>query len=109
MEQSFFYIAGIALVVAAVALSAVGLRYERFPLSRGTMAGVLAAFALLVTAAAAAAVIGARDEQEHRRAELAHEAAAEEEAGEESAEAEETGTEGPPGATEREQEAAEAE
>jgi hypothetical protein len=110
MEQTLFYIVGSALVAAAVALSAVGLRYERFPLSRGSLTAVLAGLALLVVATSAAAVIAARDEQKHRRAEWAHEAEkAGHEAGAESAEAEETGTEGPPGATEHDQEAAEAE
>src|SRR6185295_17213961 len=34
MEETLFYVFGIALVLSAVALSAMGLRSERFPASR---------------------------------------------------------------------------
>ncbi len=100
MEQTPFFIAGAILVVLALIVSFIGLRNENFPSSRGAMTAGIGLIALVVVGTAAAAVINARDEQEHRRAELAHEA------GEESAEAEQTGTEGPAGASEEEQQTA---
>jgi plastocyanin len=103
MEQTPFYIAGGILVAIALVVSFVGLRFEDFPRSRGLLMGGLALFGLLVVATAAAAVINARDEQQHRRAELAEE---EHLAGAESAEAEETGAEGPDIASPDEQQAA---
>jgi plastocyanin len=78
MEETLFYALGIGLVLAALLLSAVGLRSTTFP-SKPLMALGVVAFVLLVGATMAAAVINARDEQEKRRAELAHEAGAAEE------------------------------
>jgi plastocyanin len=101
--QTVFYIIGGALAVLAVVVSFFGLRERSFPGSRAALAGGFAVFALLVAATATAAVISARDEQEHRAEELAEEGAAEEAVeGEEAAEAEATGTEGPSGASEAE-------
>jgi mono/diheme cytochrome c family protein len=84
-EQTIFYVLGGALVLVALALSAVGLRNERFPGARGLQLAVTAAVVVLVGATAAFAWISAEEEQEHREAELA-EAAGEdgEEAGGES-------------------------
>jgi plastocyanin len=106
MEQTPFYIVGGILIVLALVVSFLGLRDDKFPPSRGVMMGGIALFAMFVVVTAATAVISARDEQEHRRAELAE---AEHEAGAESAEAEETGTEGSDIASESEQEGAAAE
>jgi hypothetical protein len=52
-----FYIAGGLLVVFALALSAIGVRSETFPPSRGARAGVLTAAVVLVAAAMVSAVL----------------------------------------------------
>ena len=75
MEQTAFFVIGIALVVIALVVSVVGLRYERFPGSRlalGAGAGVLV---VMVAATTTTAVINAREEQKEHN----EEAAAEEE------------------------------
>ncbi len=92
MEPELFYWIGGALTVAALIVSAIGLRSENFPPSRGVMAGVIGIFVFLVVGSTTYAVVNARDEQAKHRAELAHEQA---EAGAEELEAEETGAEGP--------------
>lgn len=71
MEQTTFYIVGGALVVLALAVSAVGLRFADFPRSRAALAAALALVAIAVVATTTAAVVAARDEQQHRRAEKA--------------------------------------
>ena len=71
MDKTMFYALGISLVVAALAVSAVGLRFESFPSSRSQFAGVLAVFAALVGATAVFAVRNAQDEQAHLEAERA--------------------------------------
>jgi mono/diheme cytochrome c family protein len=73
MEETAFYVLGIALVVIALALSAVGLRQERFPAS-GSLAGlVVGAFVVLVVATGAFAWIHAADHQREYAPELAEE------------------------------------
>jgi mono/diheme cytochrome c family protein len=91
MNETLFYVLGIGLVVVAVLVAALGLRFEKFPGSKGLLAGATVAFAALVVATAAFAWLNAEDEQEHREAELAE--AAEESAAEDEAaqEAEEVG------------------
>jgi plastocyanin len=93
MAQTVFYVIGIALVVAALGVSALGLRNRSFPPTRAALAGGVALFVVLVGATTTAAVINARDEQEHRENELAAEAAEEQEAAkeEQAQEAGETG------------------
>lgn len=81
-DQTIFYVLGGLLVLAALALSAVGLRDERFPGARGLQLGVTATVVVLVGATAAFAWMSAEEEQEHREAELAE--AAEQGGGEES-------------------------
>lgn len=76
MEETLFYVFGIALVLSAVALSAVGLRSERFPASRVLLLGLVAYFAGLVGATATFAVLNAREEQRDRDAEHAEAAEA---------------------------------
>jgi plastocyanin len=76
MEETLFYVFGIALVLSALALSALGLRSERFPSSRVVLAGVVAYFVALVGATSTFAVLNARDEQRKRDAEHAETAAA---------------------------------
>jgi plastocyanin len=76
MEQTAFYVVGIALVLISLVVSVIGLRSEGFPGSRLALTAGAALLVLFVTGTITAAVISARDEQEHRN----EEAAAEEEA-----------------------------
>jgi plastocyanin len=92
VEPELFYWIGGATALAALVVSAIGIRSEKFPPSRGVMAGVIGIFVFLVVGSTTYAVVNARDEQSKHRAELAHE---QEEAGAEELEAEETGAEGP--------------
>ena len=71
MNETLFYVLGIALVVVALVVSAIGLRFERFPASRGVLALGLGIVAVLVGATATFAWIQAEDEQEHRDEEIA--------------------------------------
>jgi plastocyanin len=82
-----FYVFGIALTVAALIVSFVGLRSERFPGSRGLLAAVVAFMGALVVASCAFAVALAREESKHREEEVA-EFQAEQEEAEEAAAAE---------------------
>lgn len=92
MEPELFYWIGGATALAALVVSAIGIRSEKFPPARGAMAGVIAIFVFLVVGSTTYAVVNARDEQAKHRAELEHE---QEEAGAEELEAEATGAEGP--------------
>ena len=65
MGDLFFPI-GIGLILLAVAVSAMGLRNEGFPSSRGALLGTIAVFALVVAATMTTAVINAKDEQQAR-------------------------------------------
>jgi|SRR5918994_1033042 plastocyanin len=85
MEQTAFFVVGIALVVVALVVSISGLRYPGFPGSRPALAGGAALLVLLVAGATTTAVINAREEQKEHN----EEAAAEEEQTE--TQAEETG------------------
>jgi plastocyanin len=71
MDKTLFYVFGIALVVSALAVSAVGLRFEKFPPNRLVLAAVLAWFAALVGATATFGVLNASKEQRDREAEQA--------------------------------------
>jgi uncharacterized cupredoxin-like copper-binding protein len=73
MDQTLFYVFGIALVISAVGIALVGLKFENFPSSRGVLVGVIMYFAALVGATAVFAVLNARDEQRDREAEQAAE------------------------------------
>jgi plastocyanin len=75
MDETLFYAFGIALVLSALALSALGFRSESFPPSRIVLAGVVAYFVALVGATTTFAVLNARDEQRKRDAEQAEAAA----------------------------------
>ena len=75
MEETLFYVFGIALVLSALALSAWGLRSGGFPASRIVLSGLIAYFVLLVGATTTFAVLNAREEQRDREAEEAAEAA----------------------------------
>ena len=72
-NQTVFYVLGIALVIAAVLVAFGGLRFDRFPPSRGALIGVTVLFAALVVATATFAWRSAEDEQHHRETELAAE------------------------------------
>jgi mono/diheme cytochrome c family protein len=76
MEETLFYVFGIALVVCALAVTAVGLRFESFPPSRGALVGIVVVFAALVGATATFAWMNAEDEQSEHAAEHAEERAA---------------------------------
>jgi uncharacterized cupredoxin-like copper-binding protein len=73
MDKTLFFVFGIALVVSAVGIAVVGLKFENFPPSRGGLIGVIMYFAALVGATAVFAVLNARDEQHEREAEQAAE------------------------------------
>jgi plastocyanin len=77
MEETLFYVFGIALVLSALALSAWGLRSGGFPPSRVVLTGLIAYFVMLVGATTTFAVLNAREEQRHREAEQAEAAPAE--------------------------------
>jgi mono/diheme cytochrome c family protein len=66
MNETLFYVLGIGLVALALIVSAVGLRMEKFPPSKGAMLGATALFATAVIATMAFAWLNAEDEQEHR-------------------------------------------
>lgn len=70
-NETAFYILGGALVVLALVTSFLGLRWEKFPTSKGMLAGVVAIFAVLVGATAAFSWLNGEDEQDHRNAEIA--------------------------------------
>src|SRR4051794_11469153 len=72
MDQTLFYVLGIVLVIAAIALFAIGTLSERFPSGPATTIGLLV-FVVLVGATATFAVLNAKDEQTKRREKLARE------------------------------------
>jgi plastocyanin len=71
IDHTLFFTLGIALVVSAVVLAAVGLRFESFPPNRLVLAGVVAYFILLVGGTTTFAVLNAADEQQEKEAEQA--------------------------------------
>src|SRR3954466_13712028 len=73
MNQTLFFVFGIALVVSAIGIAGIGLRFENFPPNRGILAGTILYFAVLVGATAVFAVLNAQDEQDAREAEQAAE------------------------------------
>ena len=73
MNQTLFYALGITLVLTALVVSAVGLKYESFPQSRGIMLGVIALFVVLVGGTATFALLNSRDEQHKTEEEQAAE------------------------------------
>jgi mono/diheme cytochrome c family protein len=102
MNETLFFVLGISLVVVAVLVAGIGLRFERFPASKGLLAVATVAFACLVIGTGAFAWLQAEDEQQHREEELAHAAEETEAEGEEGQAAEEVGpdvAEQPTGAT----------
>lgn len=86
MEETTFYVLGVALVVIALVLSVTGLRSERFPPSRPALAAAAGVMVLVVIGTTTSAVILAREEQRHRNEEAAAEEQKTETEGEEAAE-----------------------
>ena len=70
-NETLFYIVGGALVVLALATAFAGLRWEKFPPSKGALAGVIAVYVALVGATATFGWMNGEDEQEHRNQEIA--------------------------------------
>jgi plastocyanin len=76
MDGDFFFVLGIVLVIAAVAISFVGIRgSDSFPPNRAVLVGVTALFALIVGTTMAFAIVKSKDEQDKRNEELAKEEA----------------------------------
>jgi mono/diheme cytochrome c family protein len=69
MNDTVFYVVGIALVVAALVVSAVGLRVKDFPNSGAVLGGIIAVFVLLVGGTTVFAWQNAEDEQQHHEEE----------------------------------------
>jgi predicted ribosomally synthesized peptide with SipW-like signal peptide len=76
VEDTIFYILGISLVVVALVLSAVGLRWPVFPPSRGVMVAIAVGVLALVGATATFAWMNAEEQQSEHAAEHAAERAA---------------------------------
>src|ERR1700730_18240138 len=74
MDQTLFYVLGIALVLTALTISAIGLRSEGFPSPLLMRVGLLA-FVALVAGTMIFAVLNASQEQKKRNAKRAAEAA----------------------------------
>src|SRR4051794_8030835 len=72
MDQTLFYVLGIALVVAAISLFAIGTRNASFPSGPAMTIGLLI-FVGLVIGTATFAVLNAKNEQTDRREKLAAE------------------------------------
>jgi plastocyanin len=74
MDGNFFFVMGIVLVVAAVALAFVGIRgSDSFPPGRGVMIGVITLFTAVVATTMAFAIVKSKDEQKERNEKLAKE------------------------------------
>ena len=69
--EDIFYVVGITLAVTAVAVSFIGLRFDKFPGSRGAFALTIVVFVVLVGGATTFAWVNAEDEQEIRDEEIA--------------------------------------
>jgi plastocyanin len=71
IAHTLFFTLGITLIVSAVVLAIIGLRFEGFPPNRLALAGVFAWFIVLVGGTTTFAVLNAADEQHAREAEEA--------------------------------------
>jgi plastocyanin len=71
MNETLFYVFGIALVLSALVVSLIGLRMQSFPPSGAVLGVVVLYFAVMVGGTTTFAVLNAQDEQEHREAEEA--------------------------------------
>jgi cytochrome c oxidase subunit 2 len=70
-NETLFYIVGGALVVLALVTAFAGLRWEKFPPSKGVLAGVVTLYVMLIGATATFGWMNGEDEQEHRNHEIA--------------------------------------
>src|SRR5262245_38038210 len=89
MNKTLFYVLGIGLVVVAVLVAAIGLRFEKFPASKGVVVLGTAAFAGLVGGRGALGWVeagGGRGGHGAELAEAAKETAGEDEGGKEAEE-----------------------
>lgn len=68
IEHTLFFVLGITLVVSAVVLAVVGLRFESFPPNRMALAGVVLYFVALVGGTTTFAVLNAAQEQNAEQA-----------------------------------------
>ena len=74
MDGNFFFVVGIVLVCAAVALAFFGIRgSDSFPPSRAVMVGVIGLFAAVVATTMAFAIVKSNDEQRERSEKQAEE------------------------------------
>jgi mono/diheme cytochrome c family protein len=93
MNETLFYVLGLALVAVALIVSFVGLRWDKFPTTRGVLVGGTVAVTALVLATMTFAWRNAEDEQAHHQAELAEAAEESAEEGEDLEVAEQVGSE----------------
>ncbi len=91
-NDTVFYVLGGCLVAIALIVSFAGLRFDKFPGSKGVLLGATLAIAALVGATMTFAWRNAEEEQEHHQAELAEDVAANEEAGDTTEADEEAGS-----------------
>src|SRR4029453_57929 len=71
MDGNFFFVVGIVLVCAAVALAFLGIRgSDSFPPSRPVLVGVIGLFAAIVATTMAFAIVKSNDEQRERNEKL---------------------------------------
>ena len=68
MDETLFYVFGITLVVSALVVSAIGLRFKGFPTYRAALVAIVVYFAGMVAATTIFAVLNAADEQHKREA-----------------------------------------
>ncbi len=98
-NQTVFFILGPALVAVALIVSFAGLRFDKFPGSKGLLVGATVAIAALVVATMTFAWRNADDEQSARDAELAADTKANEAAGNTTEANEEEGSQASAGTT----------
>jgi mono/diheme cytochrome c family protein len=91
-NETVFYVLGGCLVAIALVVSFAGLRFDKFPGSKGALVGATLAITALVGATMTFAWRNAEDEQAHHEAELAEDVAANEEAGDTTEADEEAGS-----------------
>jgi mono/diheme cytochrome c family protein len=90
-----FYVLGGCLVVVALVVSFAGLRFQKFPGTKGLLIGATLAIVALVAATMTFAWRNAEDEQTERQEELAADVAENEEAGNTTEANEEAGSQAP--------------
>ncbi len=66
MNETLFFVIGLSLVALALIVSALGLRMEKFPPSRGVLIAGTGVFAAVVLGTMVFAWLNAEDEKEHR-------------------------------------------